>query len=115
MIKIREARPRHFFIALLFVAIISYAAFQARFIILGPEVVIGSHADGETVSEELVILEGTAKNIARISLNDRQIFTDEEGRWSERLLVSEGMNVAAIRASDRFGHDTEKILRIFLK
>ena|SRR5690606_31866964 len=111
---VREARPRHYIIAAIFLIIGAYALFQARFVLLGPRLAIVSHQDGAVVSEPLITLAGTAKNASHLSLNDRQIFTDTEGSWSERILLSEGINIATLRARDRFGHEKSEMVRIFL-
>lgn len=66
------------------------------------------------VDNQLVTINGQAKNIAWISLNDRQIFTDEEGRWDEKLLVSPGLSIITLKARDRLGHKIEKSVQIVL-
>ncbi|MEX0919435.1 MAG: hypothetical protein WDZ64_01640 [Parcubacteria group bacterium] len=107
--------PRHVFIALLFVLLVSYALYQARFLILGPRVYIASHIDGETVDDPMITLEGQAKNIAWISLNDRQIFTNGDGWWSEKLIVSTGTSIMTVKVKDRFGRESEESVKIVFK
>lgn len=114
MTAIREARPRHLIVAIIFLAIAGYAAYQARFVALGPRLAFTSHTNGTTSAEALILLEGTAKNVSHLSLNGRQIFTDREGLWSERFLLSQGPNIMTLRAKDRFGHEAEESIQIFL-
>jgi hypothetical protein len=107
-------KPRYAVLFVLLSLVIAYALYQARFIIIGPVVKVTSHTNGERVSEPLVILEGTARNISRISLNDRQIFTDENGVWSEKLIVSSGTSIMTIKAKDRFGREITKRIQLIL-
>ncbi|MDO8424079.1 MAG: hypothetical protein Q7S54_00525, partial [bacterium] len=51
-----------------------YVLFQARFLILAPQVWISWPLDGKTVESPVVVVSGRARNIAWISLNGRQIF-----------------------------------------
>lgn len=101
-------------IALFFVLLAGYALFEARFIILGPQVHISYPADGGSVQSNIILMEGTSKNISWLSLNGRQIFTNGEGFWSEKLIVAKGVSIMRVKASDRFGRETEKTVRFIL-
>ncbi|NCN08135.1 hypothetical protein GW944_01005 [Candidatus Parcubacteria bacterium] len=107
--------PRYAFFILIFVLLAIYAMYQARFLILGPSVTITSHEDGAVVSGPLITLEGLAKNISWISLNGRQIFTNEKGFWSEKLIVATGTSIMTVRVKDRLGRESEDEIRIILK
>ena len=101
-----DIKPKHVFLTVLFLLLTSYSLYEARFLILGPQIWIENPQDGQVVTEPLVMIQGRSKNIAWISLNDRQIFTDEEGVWSEKLLVSEGVSIMTVSARDRLGRET---------
>jgi hypothetical protein len=103
---------RHTTLIILGVLFAVYCLYQARFLILGPAVSFTSHTDGEVVSEPLITLSGTAWNTAWLSLNDRQIYTDEEGYWSEKLILSEGESIMKALVKDRFGRENQKTIRI---
>lgn len=93
------------FIAVLAVAFIIYVLFQARFLLAGPQIFMTTLP---TASEErLVILEGQAKNIIRMSLNGRQIYTDKNGHFKEALVLENGYTVATLQAEDRYGRITK--------
>ena len=110
-----DIKPKYGFLAILFLLLTLYSLYQARFLILGPQVWIESHIDGQTIESPIIILAGRAQNIAWISLNDRQIFTDEKGLWGEKLIVSSGTSIMTLKARDRFGRETEKRVLIVLK
>ncbi len=107
-----DIQPKYIFLLVLSILLITYSSYQARFLIFGPQIWIDSPKDGHSLESSLVTIEGRAKNIAWISLNDRQIFTDEKGAWSEKLIVSDGISIMSVKARDRLGRETEKHLQI---
>lgn len=90
-------------IALVFVFV--YIAFQARFLILGPQIVLESETTG-LHNERQITLTGKAANISRLWLNDRPIFTDAQGDFQEILTLENGYTISTIRAEDRYGRET---------
>ncbi len=112
--EIKLLNPRYLIFIALSILLVSYAMYQARFIIQGPQIRITSHTNGLTVGGHLITLEGLARNVAWLSLNDRQIFTNDKGAWSEKLLVSEGVSVVTLKATDRFGRKTEEEIELVL-
>lgn len=107
-------KPKYGLLILLFILLMAYSLYQARAILVGPRIWIETPQNGSTMETPLVTVEGQSKNIAWISLNDRQIFTDEGGRWSEKLLVSPGLSIMTIKARDRFGREIKKDVQIVL-
>ncbi|PIT96884.1 hypothetical protein COT82_00780 [Candidatus Campbellbacteria bacterium CG10_big_fil_rev_8_21_14_0_10_35_52] len=89
-----------------------YIIFQARNIIIGPIVKIKTPINGSRLKESLIEIKGVAKNISYISMNDKQIFTDDNGVFSQKLLLFRGYNIIIIRAVDRFGRETQKKLEL---
>ncbi|OHB05523.1 MAG: hypothetical protein A3B22_02975 [Candidatus Zambryskibacteria bacterium RIFCSPLOWO2_01_FULL_47_33] len=110
-----DIKPKYGFLIILLILLIAYSLYQARALLVGPQIWIVNPQDGDTVKDPLVIVEGQSKNIAWISLNDRQIFTNEKGEWSEKVLVSPGLSIMTMKAHDRFGRETKKSVRIVLK
>ena len=97
-----------------FLALIGgYSYYQARKLIDGPEIVIDSPKDGETVTDPLIDIKGKATNIKDISLDDRPVFIDEQGNFDEKLLVQEGYTIITMKASDRFGETTQKSISLY--
>lgn len=104
--------PRHSLIFALGALFVAYVLFQARYLILGPGISVKSHADGAVATTSIVALAGTARNAAWLTLNGRQIFTDEKGSWSEKLIVSEGLSIMTLKVRDRFGRETVETIRL---
>lgn len=92
--------------------IVVYVAFQARFLIIGPQIVLEAEPPTQQ-NTQLVTLSGTAYNITHLWLNDRQIYTDEEGRFSEALVLENGYTITTLRAKDRYGRET-RVVRSFV-
>lgn len=91
---------------------IAYALFQARFILEGPEIFLTS-TTSPSQSQRLITLQGTAKNIVRISLDGRQIYTDKYGNFKEALVLENGYTIATLQAEDIYGRTikhTEKFV-----
>lgn len=112
-IREKEISIKHFLAALLAVAAVAYFLFQARFMVAGPMLEITSPQNGALVASSVVSIEGIAKNIAWISLNGRQIFTDESGHWAESLALPPGTNIMTVTTRDRFGREEEKTIQVY--
>src|SRR4051812_35166149 len=94
--------------------LVAYILFQARYLILGPRISIDTPTDNESVSVPVLMVEGTAKNTASLTLDDRLIYMDKAGHWQEKLILSPGLNIIKVDAKDRFGRGAEKLLRVVL-
>lgn len=89
--------------------IIAYALWNGRNLILGPSIkVIATNFPANPVT-----IKGLAKNVSFISLDDRQIFADKDGSFSEDVLLLPGYNIIKIEGEDRFGKKTEFILKLY--
>ncbi|MEK9174132.1 MAG: hypothetical protein AAB845_02595 [Patescibacteria group bacterium] len=98
-----------------FALLIAYALFQGRYLILGPKVVIDSPVQDSLVDEGVLMVIGEAKNVAYLSLDDRQIYTDTNGRFEEKLIAHKGINIIKLEARDRFGRKEEFLTRVYVK
>lgn len=103
-------------IVVLVVAIVGgYSIFRAQTLAEGPIITVSEPKNGSLVNQSLVIVSGTAKNISFLNLNGAQIFTDESGKFSEKILLGSGYNIITLSASDRFGRKTEQSLQVMYK
>ena len=100
---------------LLGLVIIVYSIFQAQKIISGPIIDIYSPQNGATYKQNLIEIEGRAKNTAYLNLNNRSIFTDKDGYFKEKLLLYPGYNIIKLDGTDKFRKYTEKRLELILK
>ena len=103
---------KYLLVAGFLVCLVLYITFQARFLIVGPEITL-VHEPASVQNNPTVTLAGTARNIAKITLNGRQIFTDQSGYFSEALVLENGYTIATITATDRYGRETN-VVRSFV-
>lgn len=96
----------------IFIIIGGYAYSRTKDFIRGPAITISSPENGSTVDRPLLEIKGQAKNVAHITIDDRDIFTDEEGYFSEKLLLYPGYNIISVKTRDRFERSKEKTLEI---
>ncbi len=96
----------------IFLLVIGYALFQARYLILGPQVTISTPISGSQVNSPLVTIEGTAQNISSLTLNSQNILVDPQGDFKQQLLLSEGYNIITITAEDKFKRTVQKQIEL---
>lgn len=97
---------------LFIILILGYAYISSRNLLWGPQIIINGPQDGISVETELVEITGAVKNVIDITLSGRSVFITEEGVFTERLLLSEGINRFVFEARDKFGRETREILQI---
>ena len=95
------------------VILFGYLIYQARFLILGPQVTL-TEAGHSPITTQTVELKGTAANITHMTLNGRAIFTDQAGVFQETLVLNHGYNLITITARDRYGRE-HSIIREFVQ
>jgi ABC-type maltose transport system permease subunit len=99
-------------IAIIIGLIALYVLFQARHIIDGPMIMVSDVAyDGTSPT---IMLSGTTESIVSLSLNGRSIYTDDDGAWSETVVLPVGYTVITLTAEDRYGrvrHVTREYVR----
>ena len=107
--------PRKIIIGLIGFLILSlYIYSQSNDLLKGPEISVDNLTNGTTVNTPFITLSGQAKRISKLYLNDDQIFTDDNGRFDQSLLLFSGYNILEIKATDAFGRKTLEILEIVL-
>ncbi|MFT7507650.1 MAG: hypothetical protein ACI92I_000814 [Acidimicrobiales bacterium] len=82
--------------------LVGYALFQARFLIAGPQITL-LNPPGTIQTQRMIHIEGIVKNIVNMTLNGRQIYTDENGYFKEALVLENGYTIATLQAHDRYG------------
>lgn len=93
--------------------LIAYSLFNSRIFISGPQITITSPQNGASIEENrLVEVSGEATHISYLSLNDRQIYTDENGFFEEDLLLNVGYNVIQLKAKDKFNRSIERTIEV---
>ena len=89
-----------------------YLFFQARFLIAGPQITLENEPPTQN-NIRMIELKGTAHNITHLWLNDRPIYTNEDGEFNEALVIENGYTITTLRAKDRYDRET-KLVRSFV-
>lgn len=89
-----------------------YAFYESRNLLSGPIVKIESPRSGATSNSPVTEIQGNAKNIVKISMNDREISVNEHGEFNEKFVLSNGSNKIKVSAEDRFGRKNESFVEI---
>jgi large exoprotein involved in heme utilization and adhesion len=93
-------------VLLLASGIMLYVLYQARFLIVGPTLTL-NNVPSTLQNSRTVTLEGTATNIAALTLNGYPIFTDPQGNFQATVILENGYTVTTLAAVDRYGRRTE--------
>lgn len=108
--RLTKVLQRTFFVTIILL-LVGYILFNSQSFIIGPQILDVSPTSGSTLEMQRFTLSGKALRITEISLNDRPIFIDENGHFEEKLLVSPGLSIIKLHAKDRFGRETQQILK----
>jgi len=91
--------------------IVGYSLFQAQHLMTGPTVDLDA-AQNAVSPDGVADISGVAQNIAYLSFNGRQIYTDKNGNFSEKFALSDGYNIIKVSAQDKFGKVTDKTVEL---
>jgi len=97
------------------IIVVGYSIFQAQKIISGPKITVVSPINGATYTTALIEVKGVAKNVSTLMLNDRPLYTDKAGNFSDTLLLNPGYTILKLEAKDKFGSETKKVIEIIYK
>ncbi len=90
--------------ALIFV-LVWYVQFQARNFIQGPSITLLDSYE-PIQHERSTTLTGATRNIVKLTLNGREIHTNESGEFAQTLILENGYTIMKLTAQDRFGRVT---------
>lgn len=89
-----------------------YVHFQARNFLEGPTIEIAD-THGVLHHERTIPLSGVAHNIVKLTLNGKEIHTNEAGSFNHTLVLEDGYTIMTLSAQDRFGRTTS-LMRKFV-
>lgn len=92
-------------LGVLILIVIWYVHFQARNFLEGPAISL-DETGGTIHSEQTILLTGSAHNIVKLTLNGREIHTNEQGEFEQTLVLEQGYTIMTLSARDRFGRTT---------
>lgn len=92
--------------------VIGYASWRSTEYLRGPMLTINTPEDWDVIQASTTVVSGRVERVHEISLNGSQLSVDEDGNFSDILIVFPGNNIITITASDQFGRSIEKKLHI---
>ena len=101
--------------AIIFIIVLGYTFYEARFIISGPELTIFTPQNNATVTDSLLEIKGHVKNLSSLTINGRQIMITTDGLFADKLLLLDGYNTIEVKVRNKFGQENTKILGIVLR
>ena len=108
-------RIRNILIAFILILFTTYFFYEASNLIYGFSVKIFYPENGGVLSTTHVTVSGQVSNASFISLNGRDIFTDDKGIFYEDLILAPGINIIELSAEDKFGRIVKERRSIVVK
>ncbi len=102
-------------LVLLILVTIAYFLFNLRGASQGPQILIDTPPRGVVVNQPVVELEGKVSNVAEITINGAPIQVKNNDMIKERFVLQPGENQFDLEAKDRYGHSTNKTIKIIYK
>jgi hypothetical protein len=110
MLPYRDSRLSRIALGAFFIIIIIYAYYEARGLLFGPRINVPS---GVAVSQErFVFVRGSAERISELSINGKPVPVTEGGEFEEPYLLSDGYNRIFLRARDKYGRTSERVVEV---
>jgi sucrose-6-phosphate hydrolase SacC (GH32 family) len=80
--------------------------------ISNPRLAITEPLDNFTTEENTIKVEGITEKDVKLFINDQSTVVNEDGKFSEVLVIQPGINTIAIKAINRFDKESEKIITV---
>lgn len=100
------------FISSIALFIVIYAIWRSLNYVKGPSIIIDQPKPFESIEASTTDIIGTALRISKLLLNNREISTDEQGNFKEKIVVFPGINYITIEARDQFERSITKDIQI---
>ena len=86
------------------VLVVSYFVFQISRLIEPPTLSIKSPQEAAVYLSEEILVEGEVSDPeSSLTLNGKVLYSDEAGRFKEKIVLSQGVHVIEVDASNKFG------------
>ena len=95
--------------------VVAYSLFEAENLLEGPQLAITNPPQTHSsTTEDVFDINGNAKNILSLTVNNRPILITPQGDFNDKLLLLPGYNRISITAKDKFGRESTKIIEAVL-
>jgi len=102
-------------LVLLFLFIILYTNSRTSLLSQGVSLSIENIQDGKIVYSPVLTLKGNAKRAIFLTINNREMYIDKEGDFTDITTLSPGLNILTIRTNDKFKNTEVLEYRVWLE
>ena len=106
---------RNLLVAGLILSFAGYLSFQIKKVLEPPLLSIYAPAEGITINDSYIIVQGETEKECKISINGQEIKPDEKGHFNLLVDLSEGLNTIIITATKKHGKKTTITRHIVVK
>ncbi len=96
-------------ISIIVIICFAYLALAVKTVISPPYLFIENPRSNLAITEKKINIIGIAEAEAQITINGKQVLTDANGRFTERISLKNGINIITVIAKKRYGR--EKIIK----
>ena len=100
---------------LLLASFFIYFLFSFQSFWRGPRLAIDFPEEGAGLNNSHVLVKGRVRDITKLELNGRPIYTDENGDFEEELILASGLNIIELKADGRFGRKLSEKRMVMVK
>ena len=98
--------------ALIILLIAGYALSRSLNYARGPHITVLEPEHGAAILASTTLVRGQVERANNITLNGKALLIDEEGHFSETIIVFTGVNVITLEASDQFERSVEMRIEV---
>ncbi len=114
-IQITPTRVLSVVVVLIILSFFGYLWSQYRDFVGAPKLEITSPQDQQTLTSDLVVVEGKTDPEVKVLVNNQEIPVSEQGTFKKEIMVSSEMNKISIVAASKFGQQTEIQRTVYVK
>lgn len=100
---------------LIVIGVLGYFGWQVYWLVRPPELVLNDPFSDSVVQGESQMIKGSVLGANILTINDKTVNIDGDGRFDEVVNLSEGLNVIELKAKSSFGKTTTLIRKIIFE
>jgi cytoskeletal protein RodZ len=99
-------------VALVSIGFFSYLYLEFRSFVSEPRLVLAEPTDGSTIRSAELFVSGETDRRALVRINDEEAVVGEDGKFSERITLTPGLNAISVSSVNRFGKERVRTVSV---
>lgn len=99
-------------VALVSIGFFSYLYLEFSSFVSEPRLVLVEPTDGSTIRSAELFVSGETDRRALVRINDEEAIVGEDGKFSERITLTPGLNVISVSSVNRFGRERVRTVSV---